>query len=125
MVANQALLTLVTVTSLTGFTDLGTIALGFTAAVPFELAVAFGLGLGSTVIIGTTMSALELVMSFRERRTTEKELTPGAMEERPVSVATEIDYTDEKAKVPRRGSNARRSGFAISRWSRSPSDVGM
>ncbi|PMB73131.1 hypothetical protein BM221_000551 [Beauveria bassiana] len=66
---NQILLALLLPTVITGFADLSSVTLCLTRAVlPFELAVALGMGLMSVFALGQFMSGIELFLAFMAKR---------------------------------------------------------
>jgi hypothetical protein len=75
---NQLLLFLVAATSITGFGDLSSVALCFTAVVPFEVAIGTGFGLSSTFVIGSAVSMLEVYMLWHQKKMAKKGLGPDA-----------------------------------------------
>ncbi|KAM3484551.1 hypothetical protein MY8738_002059 [Beauveria namnaoensis] len=67
---NQILLALLLPTIITGFADLSSVTLCLTRAVlPFEQAVALGMGLMSVFALGQFMSGIELFLAFMAKRT--------------------------------------------------------
>lgn len=83
---NQVLLILVSSATLTGFTDLGKIAMSLTQVVPLELALSIGFGLASVYTIGGTITQFDGYLEFREARLRKKALTSG------------VEYTDDESK---------------------------
>ncbi|KGQ08851.1 hypothetical protein BBAD15_g5821 [Beauveria bassiana D1-5] len=83
---NQILLALLLPTVVTGFADLSSVTLCLTRAVlPFELAVALGMGLMSVFALGQFMSGIELFLAFmakraerRQRSTVKEEAADGS-----------------------------------------------
>jgi hypothetical protein len=74
---NQLLLILVSAAALTGFTDLGSIAVSLTQVVPFELALSIGFGLASIYTIGSTITQLDGYLELRDARLRKKGIATG------------------------------------------------
>ncbi|KAI8164874.1 hypothetical protein KHU50_007188 [Colletotrichum sp. SAR 10_65] len=78
---NQLFLILSFASVISGFADLSSVALCFTQVVPFDLALMLGFGLSTVFVLGSSISGLDIALTFRDflkRRKGEKDI--GAIE---------------------------------------------
>ncbi|KAF9877187.1 hypothetical protein CkaCkLH20_05453 [Colletotrichum karsti] len=62
---NQLFLVLSFASVISGFADLSSVALCFTQVVPFDLALMLGFGLSTVFVLGSTVSGLDIALTFR------------------------------------------------------------
>ncbi|KAJ5019191.1 hypothetical protein K4K57_001736 [Colletotrichum sp. SAR 10_99] len=78
---NQLFLILSFASVISGFADLSSVALCFTQVIPFDLALMLGFGLSTVFVLGSSISGLDIALTFRDflkRRKGEKDI--GAIE---------------------------------------------
>ncbi|KAH0440705.1 hypothetical protein CcaCcLH18_02375 [Colletotrichum camelliae] len=63
---NQLFLILSFASVITGFADLSSVALCFTQVVPFDLALMLGFGLSTVFVLGSSVSGLDIALTFRD-----------------------------------------------------------
>ncbi|RCI13406.1 hypothetical protein L249_5587 [Ophiocordyceps polyrhachis-furcata BCC 54312] len=72
-VCNQLLLLSTLATLVSGLADVGSVSLGLTQAVPFELAVVMGFGLGAMLVVAQVVSIVDVLLLWRRRPVASRE----------------------------------------------------
>ncbi|RDA86513.1 hypothetical protein CP532_2003 [Ophiocordyceps camponoti-leonardi (nom. inval.)] len=75
-VCNQLLLLSTLATFVSGLTDVGSVSLGLTQAVPFELAVVIGFALGAMLVVAQVVSIVDMLFLWRRPVASRAEFEP-------------------------------------------------